>query len=266
MHDIGHYRNYSTAEKIADVGDISSLRANRSRLREWLGAGLDIQWGKQFVGYEVVKGEHRGVVAHFSDGSTVKGRFVVGADGVNSTVRASLGNPSLPPAMDMGVLALGGELVLTHEQYLEQIDIGPIFYVALGPGILLFGGVRWFHDDQDADDTQYSSAERSPSTPAKYASYYWNLDILSSPTEDVASPSCWARTAPKSELLAWVKHKSKVFHPRLCKLIEMQEEEKMMKPFVFKISKPTVLDDDGGKGGVPVTLLGDAAHSMPPCE
>ncbi len=80
---------------------------SRIVLREILLDGLDdiVQLGKTFIRYEV---EPDGsVTAHFADGTASNADLLVGADGANSRVRAQL----LPHAerVDTGVLAIAGK-------------------------------------------------------------------------------------------------------------------------------------------------------------
>ena len=75
---------YIRNERVSQV--ISSdqnplVRSNRSRLREYLSAHLDIKWGKRVTRIE----EHGDSVSmHFEDGSSATGDVLVGADGVHS--------------------------------------------------------------------------------------------------------------------------------------------------------------------------------------
>jgi 2-polyprenyl-6-methoxyphenol hydroxylase-like FAD-dependent oxidoreductase len=64
-----------------DDGDGSFIRANRTKLREWLWTRLDVKLNKIFVRYDV---DVRGVTAFFADGSTARGDIIVGADGLRS--------------------------------------------------------------------------------------------------------------------------------------------------------------------------------------
>lgn len=57
------------------------IRANRSRLRDWLATNIDIQWNRKVTRIEETEDAVKVV---FEDGSIATGDVLVGADGVNS--------------------------------------------------------------------------------------------------------------------------------------------------------------------------------------
>ena len=61
------------------------IRANRSRLREWLATNIDVQWGKTVAKIEENKDK---VILHFEDGTSAEGDALIGCDGVNSLGKA----------------------------------------------------------------------------------------------------------------------------------------------------------------------------------
>lgn len=54
------------------------VRADRLKLREWLSTDIDVEWNKRLERFV----EHEsGVTAYFTDGTTVEGCMLLGADG-----------------------------------------------------------------------------------------------------------------------------------------------------------------------------------------
>lgn len=88
------------------VGGVTMRRGELSRaLREAAtDAGADIQFGKRLLTVEEWGG---GVAARFSDGETMLGRALVGADGIHSRTRDSF-FPEAPRPVYAGLLNLGG--------------------------------------------------------------------------------------------------------------------------------------------------------------
>jgi hypothetical protein len=79
--------NGKTGELIMEMGADKPCRVSRKKMRNLFAEGLDVQYGKTFVGAEV-KGEK--VEVTFTDGSKVTGDVLVGSDGAKSRVRAVL--------------------------------------------------------------------------------------------------------------------------------------------------------------------------------
>ena len=57
------------------------IRANRSKLRDWLAANIDVQWNRTVTKIEE---NESGVTLHFADGQFATGDVLVGCDGVHS--------------------------------------------------------------------------------------------------------------------------------------------------------------------------------------
>ena len=62
-------------------GDVTLIRVNRTRYRDWLSEHLEINWNKRFTHYEEFEG---GVKAFFNDGTVATAEILVGADGISS--------------------------------------------------------------------------------------------------------------------------------------------------------------------------------------
>ncbi|RDI55177.1 FAD-dependent oxidoreductase [Nocardia mexicana] len=86
-----------------------NLNVNRFTLRQILLEGIEVHFGKQFIGYDQ---DSNGVRAHFADGTQASGRMLVGADGVNSAVRQQY----LPQmrVRETGLWEIYGKIALTE--------------------------------------------------------------------------------------------------------------------------------------------------------
>ena len=87
-----------------------AVNIRRSTLNEMIlakaaAAGVAVTFEKRLVGIE--DRADQPVVAHFADGSSAEGDFVIGADGVHSAVRAHV-VPDGPKPFDTGLIGFGG--------------------------------------------------------------------------------------------------------------------------------------------------------------
>ena len=62
------------------------IRANRSRLRDWLATNIKVNWENKITGIEE---NGTSVTLHFADGPSATGDVLVGADGVSSMGESS---------------------------------------------------------------------------------------------------------------------------------------------------------------------------------
>lgn len=75
-------KKYKNLHEFSEINhDHTMLVTFRDRLREFLLQGLDVQWNKKFVRYEI---DENGVWAYFDDGTKEFGDILVGCDGINS--------------------------------------------------------------------------------------------------------------------------------------------------------------------------------------
>jgi len=121
--------NAATGEKLYDVRPRTKFfRAGRQKLREVLSSGLNIHYGKRLESYEITDD---GVVARFRDGTTAKGRLLVGADGNNSAVREMLmGGSKLTP---LPINLLGVVRKFTEQEIAEARALNPYLFFAVQP-------------------------------------------------------------------------------------------------------------------------------------
>jgi 2-polyprenyl-6-methoxyphenol hydroxylase-like FAD-dependent oxidoreductase len=74
----------------------------------------------------------------------------------------------------------------------------------------------------------------------------------------------WTIKASKQQLYDFAVEKSKGLDSRLTEIIRVTDVEDMVKPPL--VIRDLVLKDLGGMPNSRITLLGDAAHPMTPCE
>jgi 2-polyprenyl-6-methoxyphenol hydroxylase-like FAD-dependent oxidoreductase len=212
------------------------IRANRLKLREWLCIGIDVQWNKNFAKCE--RNEDGTVTAFFTDGSTETGDILVGADGASSHVRNNIYKSNPPKFSLTPIGTLGGELSLSPEDYLHQCSLAQSFYIVHGPTFRFFVGLSSY-------------------TPTQ-SKHYW---FLAWEDEKAVEPDFWLLTAKPEEILAYARNATSIFEPKFRRILELQEPEGMMHPFLLKEVIPTPLPE-----GDPWTILGDAAHAMTPFQ
>ncbi|GLA13353.1 hypothetical protein AnigIFM62618_010342 [Aspergillus niger] len=75
-----------TGHLIAGVPYAKGLRVPRSKMRDLCSKGIDVQYGKNLIDVAFTESQ-KGVVAVFDDGSMVSGTILIGADGPRSKVR-----------------------------------------------------------------------------------------------------------------------------------------------------------------------------------
>ncbi|EIN06040.1 FAD/NAD(P)-binding domain-containing protein [Punctularia strigosozonata HHB-11173 SS5] len=90
---------------------------DRTRLRQVLMHGLvdQIRFGKTFVKYTLDPSSPTPVTAHFADGTTASGTFLVGADGVRSAVRATALPADIPGLVDTDGRFIYGKTLFSPE-------------------------------------------------------------------------------------------------------------------------------------------------------
>lgn len=227
--------------------------AGRKTLRYILQAGLedDIRYDKAFVRYEQMPDGQ--VRAFFEDGATATGDLLVGADGANSRVRQQL----LPWAqrVDTDAVATAGKLRLTDQtrRWLPAVLAGRMNVIMPPDRYFFFNAVFDHRQKNTASAAGVRDAARNAGIdPTRF------LDS----SEDYV---LWSFIAHKDEfprevrnIQVTVQHKIAGWHPDLKRMVQESDPEslsifplKTMRP--FKNWRPTN-----------VTILGDAAHNMPP--
>lgn len=137
----------------------------------------------------------------------------------------------------MPVNSITGDVTLNHTQMEREKQLARSFYGCKGSDFILFAGLRSLSDD--FSEGYY------------YWLFYWRDD---SPADS------WVHTAPKDTLLAFVQDKMQDVLPRFRELVELTKSEDIGEPFLMLDRTPEICPVG------PVTLIGDAAHPMTPCE
>lgn len=107
-------------------------RLRRSKLRDLLSDGLDIQYEKRLVNITYLD-DAQSVTAHFADGSSVKGRILVGADGARSSTRNILLGTKLGSIDRLPYAATFVQRKFTTEQALYLRTFHPLFLASAHP-------------------------------------------------------------------------------------------------------------------------------------
>jgi salicylate hydroxylase len=244
-------------------GDPRTVAQNRSAsritLRQVLLSGLDdvVQFGKTFTRYDETPD---GIVLHFADGSTATCDVLVGADGGNSRVRHQF----LPQALriDTGAVAIAAKAMLTEE---NRRRLPP--RILEGTGLVMspgrrgmFIGLHEFSQDAPAVPGIAPHDSPGPAQPAgalydNTTSYlFWAYGGMradlerAQPLEQLAPP----------DLQRLVLDRIRNWHPDYSVLVCASDPSTFN---VVSIKTSTPIEPWPSR---PITLIGDAIHSMTP--
>jgi 2-polyprenyl-6-methoxyphenol hydroxylase-like FAD-dependent oxidoreductase len=102
---LGEVRNGAAPGQGAESVVIKRCVLHRIVREAALREGVSITWGKTLADIEVISGG--GVIAHFADGTSAQGDFLVGSDGVHSRTRQIIA-PNAPKPSYTGLISTGG--------------------------------------------------------------------------------------------------------------------------------------------------------------
>ena len=217
--------------EIEPAPGVEHYGVSRIRLREVLldGLGDAVRFGTAFERYEIT-GDR--VTAHFADGSSATGDLLVGADGANSKVRGQL----LPRAerIDTGVVVLAGKYPLAgREGSLPAELTGRTNMFVPNRGFMFTSMWRADHDSPERDYTFWSYGDAAKRLP--------EMDGL-----------------PPERLTGIVLGEMRGWSPVLRRLVAGSDPS-TVNALRVRSAGPVEPWQTG-----PVTLLGDAIHSMTP--
>jgi 2-polyprenyl-6-methoxyphenol hydroxylase-like FAD-dependent oxidoreductase len=244
----------------ADDPESGSHAVSRVTLRQILLAGLGdaVHFGKEFVSY-AVDGDGTQVTAHFTDGTSVTGDVLVGADGGRSRVRRQL----LPHAriIQVPAIGVGGKLPLTG-----QAEGWLLANLAAGKNMVLpwrdflFTAVFRRREDPAGLIARIGGRLRSAgldpetlldeATDNDYLMWAFIGHRRSFPRDMTAVEGKALRDEVEQHMTGW--------HPGLRRLVA-NSDPGTVQQFEFTAAA-RVRPWPGGR----VTLLGDAIHCMPP--
>lgn len=228
---------------------VQSLSADRTVLRDVLVRGIEdkVHYGKEFARYET---EEDGVVAHFQDGTSVRGSLLVAADGARSRARRQL----LGDAVQLGdtdVRTFYGKTPINTELKAQ------LNQEALNTGTSI---VKDTSDPNHPvalimEPIRFTQNEFRPELPDDYV--FWAL-AMRQPRTGV-SESEVRRMTPQATA-AFAKRLTADWHPSIRPLFELQDEDRAAAIRIATVKPGLPALSDSGR----VTLIGDAAHAMSP--
>ncbi|KAI8629198.1 putative monooxygenase [Xylariaceae sp. FL1651] len=223
---------------VRDDGSGWVIRAARHKIIEWLATHIPVQYNKRAVKIEEAD---KKVKVYFQDGTSAEGDILVGAEGSRSTTRKHILKDKDPIRPTRSGI-ISGMRTLSGEDMKEQLDLGHSLYVVDltstngSPLVLLV-----------------SLGEMNPD--GKSGEWFYGLMW---PDERATKEDFWTYTASAKEQYDFVMQKIKDLPAKYRTVVEGSEERTLTPP----IRLYTLIMDSMPTGRI--TLLGDAAHAMPP--
>ena len=231
-----------TGAPIAKLGGVVAgemgyfLRANREHLRDYLAKNVPVIAGKRFLSYVE---DSTGVTAQFADGTTARGRVLIGADGAYSLVRQQLLGPDHVPHLSP-IIPINGMCELSSSQYATIRQHATSVWFTAKSGVFFNIGLC------------------SMKPGGSSGQFYWGVSFSS---DDPARDSQWCQNADATTLYNKCLELTRGMPEWLVGIIPLTGPKGITTPsikFVEYLPPPTF------PTGKRVTLLGDAAHTMIP--
>jgi 2-polyprenyl-6-methoxyphenol hydroxylase-like FAD-dependent oxidoreductase len=228
------------------------LAVNRKTLREILMSGLEdvVHFDARLTHYTIESSG--GVTAHFADGRTATGDVLVGADGVNSAVRAQLMPDA--PVVDAGLRLVYGKVPLAGRDLdaLVPADLLGLWTTVIGPDKRFVGLAPVQYRQSMAAATAEHAPDIELSADGAYLTCVFGARRELMPDDD----KLFALDGTQLRDLALTMTED--WDPVVRRIVAAQDAETL-----FPVSVRTSIPHDGWKAGR-VTMLGDAVHAMSP--
>jgi 2-polyprenyl-6-methoxyphenol hydroxylase-like FAD-dependent oxidoreductase len=148
--DVLKFVNGRTGEFMSGFPVKKFFRLQRSKLRKLFSEGINLRFDKKLS--DISYPDDEKVVAHFTDGSSVRGKMIVGADGARSTVRELLlgHEAGRPRRLPYAATFVQSRFTAEQARYLRSFH--PLYLGSAHPdGYFAFFGM---HDCPDASNPE----------------------------------------------------------------------------------------------------------------
>jgi 2-polyprenyl-6-methoxyphenol hydroxylase-like FAD-dependent oxidoreductase len=240
-------------------------QVDRAVLRRALLTGLEdrVHFGRAFVRYEAAA-DGSGVAVHFTDGSSAHADLLVGADGVRSRIRQQLlPAPALQPRQS-GVRGVFGRTLLRDCPRLPLLSdvLASSGVLALGPGAAFFCTSMVFGESPAAAAARLGldCGVVPPRLPEDYV--MWGVAYRDRRSSDGGAGG--GHSGGHSADAALSISAASFEHPDFSALVRHCQPDDCADFPVWHSPPPPPPSPPLTPSSPCVTLLGDAAHAMPP--
>ncbi|KAF2165437.1 hypothetical protein M409DRAFT_67261 [Zasmidium cellare ATCC 36951] len=225
------------------------IRVSRHRLRRVLCTGLDVEWGKTLA--SITKDES-GVHAHFTDGTSASGSFLVACDGAHSAIRKLIHHEKAKN-YELPIRFLGAGVTYTEREMSAIRNLDAYFFHGSDPrtDVFLYFSFLEAPGDNGAPETNQNGEKMYRSQIVTSWPYREGFLGRADPS-DVPNTDTGRRSWMKSMTAEWAEPFRFVVQnlPHDCEIKPVELSDWVPQP-----NEKNVFD---GR----VVLLGDAFHAM----